>query len=380
MNSTSRFTFKNIDWVPFLFLTLSPIVGVGLTIYYFWNNPEPNYWFFLVALIFYALTAMSITAGYHRHFSHCAYDAPVVTKLFYALFGAAAFQNSIYKWATEHRIHHRFVDTPEDPYNIYEGFWYAHIGWMLFKTPQQKYFNAYSRDFRNDPIVMWQHKYYIPIAITMGIIFPAVIGYFMGSIIGGLAIPGLLRIVALHHGTFFINSLCHMWGSQPYTNENTAKDNLILAVFTFGEGYHNYHHKFANDYRNGIRWYHWDPTKWAIKFKSFFGLATNLKKVPDEVIFKARIDFEFESFWGELSVKHDQLKVVIEDYKKAIHEAQARFAELKKEYYELIKQQTLENKKRLEQIKLEIQEAKNEMAMQINQWRLFKQEALALYC
>lgn len=103
-----------------------------------------------------------------------------------------------------------------------------------------------------------------------------------------------MRIVVAHHITFFINSIAHKWGSQPYTDENTARDNAFFAFLTHGEGYHNYHHIFQNDYRNGIRWFHWDPTKWFIKACSWVGLTSNLKVVPDFKIQRARVNMQFK--------------------------------------------------------------------------------------
>jgi stearoyl-CoA desaturase (delta-9 desaturase) len=246
-----------------------------------------------VAAVFYALTAGSITAGYHRLFSHRSYDAHWTVRWALAGFGAAAFQNSIWVWARDHRVHHKYVDGDRDPYSINKGFFHAHMGWMLSKEVSEVVDRApLSRDLERDAVVQFQHRHYLLIAIMIGLVLPTVIGAAMGSILGGLAVAGLLRIVAVHHFTFFINSLCHFWGSRPYSNKQTARDNWILAFFTFGEGYHNFHHVFAADYRNGIRWYHWDPTKWFIKVCAFLGLARNLKVTPLSSVLLARMEVE----------------------------------------------------------------------------------------
>ena len=104
----------------------------------------------------------------------------------------------------------------------------------------------------------------------------------------------MLRLVVNHHFTFFINSLAHMWGSQPYTDENTARDNGVLALFTYGEGYHNFHHIFQNDYRNGVRWWQYDPSKWLIATLSWVGLASDLKRVPNMWIQRAQLAMQFK--------------------------------------------------------------------------------------
>jgi stearoyl-CoA desaturase (delta-9 desaturase) len=279
-----------IDWVNTLFLTLTPILFVILGwIYFKGHGIEISQ--ILLAVAFYFITGISITAGYHRLLSHKAYKASNLVKFLYLIFGAAAFQNSALKWATDHRIHHRHVDHDNDPYNINRGFFYAHIGWIFYKEHDTER-AQYPKDLLNDKLVMWQHRNYYWIAIVMGFIIPTIIGYFMGSALGGLALAGILKVIFVHHCTFFINSLCHMVGNRPYSDSNTARDSYIMALFTFGEGYHNYHHYFPSDYRNGICWYHFDPTKWLIKFLSFVGLVKGLKKVPMKLIIQAKIEMQ----------------------------------------------------------------------------------------
>ena len=200
---------------------------------------------------------MSITAGYHRLWSHKAYDANPVVRFVLAVGGAMALQNSILHWCSDHRVHHKFVDqNGKDPYSAKRGFFFSHIGWMLRDYQAQRY-SDYSncKDLQKDKIVMWQHNFYLPIVIATNFGIPMFLGWLNGDILGMLLLAGVFRLVLVHHVTFFINSLAHIWGKQPYTDKNTARDNGILAFFTFGEGYHNYHHIFEYDYRNGIKWW-----------------------------------------------------------------------------------------------------------------------------
>lgn len=279
-----------IDWVNTLFLTLTPVAALVLCWIYF-KSHGLEYSQIALAIVFYYITGISITAGYHRLFSHRTYSSSSIIKLIYLLFGAATFQNSALKWATDHRIHHRHVDHEKDPYNINKGFFYAHMGWIFFKEQEEKT-SHYPKDLLNDKLVMWQHNNYITIAVIVGFILPTFIGYLLGSALGGLALSALLRIVVVHHCTFFINSLCHIVGNRPYTDSNTARDSYIMALFSYGEGYHNYHHYFPSDYRNGIRWYHFDPTKWLIKTLSITGLVKDLKKVPEKLIRQAKLEMK----------------------------------------------------------------------------------------
>ncbi|MCY0964672.1 fatty acid desaturase [Parathalassolituus penaei] len=253
------------------------------------------------------LTGMAITGGYHRLWSHNAYEAHWLLRVWYALWGGAALQNTILEWASGHRKHHRHVDDEEhDPYSARKGLWFSHIGWMLREYPAGVTNYANVQNLTKDPIVMWQERHYVAIVLGMNIGVPLLLGLIFGDIWGMLLLAGLLRIVATHHVTFFINSIAHKWGSQPYTDENTARDNALFAFLTHGEGYHNYHHIFQSDYRNGVRWYQWDPTKWFIKACSWVGLASNLKTVSDFRIQRARVQMQFKRAEEKLAARQLQ--------------------------------------------------------------------------
>ncbi len=276
-----------LDWVNTIFLTTTPIVAIALSWLYFSRNGL-QWGQIALAVFFYFLTGMSITGGYHRLFSHRTYKANNLVKFIYLIFGAATFQNSALKWCSDHRIHHNHVDGDKDPYNINKGFWYAHIGWIFY---QEKVVDPkYPKDLLNDKLVMWQHRNYLWLCVAMGFILPTVIGHFMGSALGGFALAGVGRVVFVHHCTFFINSLCHIVGTRPYTDSNTARDSAVMAVLSYGEGYHNYHHYFPTDYRNGIRWFHFDPTKWMIRSLAFIGMTNELKRVPEKMINQAKAE------------------------------------------------------------------------------------------
>jgi stearoyl-CoA desaturase (delta-9 desaturase) len=243
-----------------------------------------------MAIICFIYCGMSITTGYHRLWSHKTYQAHWSMRLICALGGAFALQNSILHWCSDHRIHHKFVDNNDvDPYSAKKGFWYSHIGWMLREYQLNRYIDYDNvRDLQKDPIVMWQHKHYLSLSILMNFGVPLLFGLIHGDVISSLLLVGFLRLVLSHHTTFFINSLAHIWGKQTYTEKNTARDNGLLALLTFGEGYHNFHHMFENDYRNGIRWWHFDPTKWVIKGCYYLRLTSNLRVAPEDKIEKAK--------------------------------------------------------------------------------------------
>jgi len=241
----------------------------------------------LIGIIF---CEISITAGYHRLWSHRAYEAHWIARLILAIGGTFATQNSILHWSSDHRQHHRFVDNNDkDPYSAKRGFWFSHIGWMVrdYGTDQgPDYKNC--NDLKKDPIVMWQHRHYLPLVLGLNFGIPILLGLWFGDIWGTILLLGVARLAISHHMTFFINSLAHIWGTQPYSDSNTSKDNGVLAFLTMGEGYHNYHHNFQRDYRNGILWWQFDPTKWLIRGLAGIGLAKNLYRTPIERIESAR--------------------------------------------------------------------------------------------
>ena len=371
--------FSSVNWTGALFLTLTPPAAIILTIYHL--HLEGFQWkIWLLAAVFYTLTATSITAGYHRLFSHCTYQARPWLKWFYALFGAAAFQNSILIWSRDHRVHHRFVDTELDPYSINKGFWFAHFGWMVMVDQSPVKMEAYGRDLERDPIVMFQHKHYALVATLMGFGLPTLLGYFLGSALGGLAVAGFTRIVALHHMTFFINSWCHYFGRQTYTDTNSAKDSFLMAVATFGEGYHNFHHIFAHDYRNGVRWYHWDPTKWMIQLFRAMGLAHSLKRAPRYEITRLQLEMDEKRLKSRLQHRWElQFQTQLDAMKLQIESAQVRFEHLRAEYKELASQYAQTKWDQLEELKAQIRQAKLEFRMGLKQWREYNSLLLAAY-
>ncbi len=285
-----RTIFRNVHWqnTVFLFTTfLTTVIGVPI---YLWHYGLD---FFQTALFFFflAATGLSITLGYHRLFSHLTFQASPIVKLLVLLFGAAAFEGTALVWVADHRRHHKFVDHDDDPYDITKGFFHAHIGWLLFRTSPDTPL-TWVRDLQKDRLVVLQHRFYVPLAFLMGFGLPVLVGYCYGggqAALGALLLAGIARIVFVHHMTFCINSLCHWMGRRPYSSKCTARDSLLMAFFTFGEGYHNFHHEFQHDYRNGVKYWQWDPTKWSIWLLSKIGLVRNLRTVPEDKILKAQI-------------------------------------------------------------------------------------------
>lgn len=281
---TAIATRKN-NWVNISFFTITTLAGIaGAPVYaYHYGLSTTEVALFL---FYFAATGLSITVGYHRLFAHSTYKTNSVVRFILLFFGAAAFQQSALLWSSQHRDHHRFVDTDRDPYSIGKGFFYAHIGWLIFWKHETNYDNV--KQLQNDSLVMHQHRYYNQWAIGAGIVTPALIGLLTGHLLGALLIGVGLRLTLVYHTTFFVNSVCHMFGTATYDIDSSARDNWFTAIFNFGEGYHNFHHRFAIDYRNGVRWYQFDPGKWTIAILEKLGLAWDLRRVSNFRILAAR--------------------------------------------------------------------------------------------
>ena len=283
-----------INWLTMAVFTATPLAAL-ISVPWYGLTHGFTAWAWASLVIFLFACGISITAGYHRLWSHQTYQAHVAVRWVLAIFGAMALQNSILIWGSQHRRHHLYVDDiDKDPYSAKRGFWFSHMGWILRDYPSGRNDFSNARDLERDPVVAFQHRYYLPLTLATNFGFPIALGWAVGDVWGVFLLGGLLRLVINHHFTWFINSAAHVWGTQPYTDENTARDNPLMAFLTYGEGYHNFHHIFQADYRNGVKWWQYDPTKWLIAALAAVGLASNLKRVPDLWIRRSQLAMQFK--------------------------------------------------------------------------------------
>ncbi len=301
-----------------------------LPFYLYFGSPQLS-----TALVSFALlwmTGLSITAGYHRYYSHRAYKTNKFVEFILLFLGSMAGQGSALRWSFDHRNHHAYVDTDDDPYSIKKGFWYAHFTW-IFDKPKAIDKKVVSDLIKND-LVVWQHNNYVKCMLGSNALVFILVGFLCGDFLGSFILAWWTRFFVLHHSTWFINSLAHMWGDKPFSQELSAVDNYFLSMLTFGEGYHNYHHTFANDYRNGIRWYHFDPTKWLIWTMSKLNLATGLRKTDAATIDK-RMVIEHKSILLErlkaaCVTKQQELEEVIQSTSENLMEYMAKMQQMSK--------------------------------------------------
>jgi stearoyl-CoA desaturase (delta-9 desaturase) len=278
-------------------------------------------------LVTYILGGLSITVGYHRLFAHRAYSANPFFEWGVLISSALSFEMSALMWSHDHRLHHNHVDTDKDPYSIKKGFWYAHVLWLF--DYKRNFDASLVDDLLKNPRVVLQDRYYALFVLGVNLAVFLLGWALLGSALASFYLGFLVRMAMIHHSTWFINSLCHTIGSKTYARELSAVDNAILALLTFGEGYHNYHHAFAADYRNGIRWYHFDPSKWTIWLASKLGLANKLRTIntvtvqkslvlKDKKMILEHISDEADEFAAELRIKLEELSSAFEEKSTAL--------------------------------------------------------------
>lgn len=306
---------RKIIWLNVIFFSVTTLLALIAAPVYAYKHGVSWQEFALFAF-YVAVTGLSITVGYHRLFAHQTFKSSKIVDFVVLFFGAAAFEQSALDWSSQHRDHHRFVDTDQDPYNIKKGFFYAHIGWLIFWKHKINYDNA--RDLQKNRLLAHQHRHYLLWSLTSGIFLPVAIGALSGHALGAFLFSVCLRLTLVYHSTFCINSVCHTLGKATYDIYATAKDHWFVAFLTNGEGYHNFHHRFPGDYRNGVRWYQWDPSKWTIAILAKFGLVRDLRKVSSFSILQAKITAEKNraedqilsvNIWHELEIVRERLKV-----------------------------------------------------------------------
>jgi stearoyl-CoA desaturase (delta-9 desaturase) len=247
---------------------------IGLPLYLYHRAPGAGLVAASIALLF--LTEIGIGAAYHRFYAHRAYSLSKPAEAVLLFLATLACQGSALRWSFEHRLHHTHVDTDDDPYAITKGFWYAHMLWLF--DPPRPIEARRVRDLLDNRLVMAQHDHYGLFSMGGNVLVWLLVGWLCSDYLGAFVLAWWTRLFVSHHLTWFVNSLAHCWGARTYSRDHSARDNHILAFLTVGEGYHNYHHTFASDYRNGVRWYHFDPVKWLVWTLSRVGLAANLRR------------------------------------------------------------------------------------------------------
>ncbi|KAL3050391.1 hypothetical protein OYC64_012427 [Pagothenia borchgrevinki] len=237
----------------------------------------------------YLISALGVTAGAHRLWSHRSYKASFPLRVFLALGNSMAFQNDIYEWARDHRVHHKYSETDADPHNATRGFFFSHVGWLMVrKHPDvvEKGKKLELSDLKADKVVMFQRRHYKLSVVMLCFVVPMMVPwYFWGeSLVLAYFVPGLLRYAVMLNATWLVNSAAHLYGNRPYDKSINPRENPFVAFSAIGEGFHNYHHTFPFDYATSEFGVKLNITTAFIDLMCFMGLATDPKSVSKEVI------------------------------------------------------------------------------------------------
>jgi stearoyl-CoA desaturase (delta-9 desaturase) len=255
----------------------------------------------LILLVsFYVVCAFGTTIGFHRLFTHRGFETYAPVRAVFAVLGCMTMQGPLTQWVTDHRRHHAMSDQPGDPHSPHvghgegllatvRGFVHAHVGWLFTQKGMERG-RDYGKDLYEDRLLVWIDRLYIVwVALTLGL--PFLLGYWLGGSwergVQAFVWAGLVRIFLYQHATFAVNSVCHMWGRRHFRSRDEARNNWVVALLVFGEGWHNNHHAFPASARHGLRRFQLDPSWWVIRALERLGLAWDVK-VPSPVQLERR--------------------------------------------------------------------------------------------
>ena len=292
---------EHMTWaekVASLIGVVGPVIALIVAIIIAWRWDGFSWLYATMLGVGYVLTALGVTVGYHRYFTHKSFETNAVVKAFLAFLGSTAVEGPPTKWAAMHRCHHQHSDHDHDPHSphhhgggvwgIIKGFFHAHVGWIFRGDPQN--LERYNPDLRADKVTNVMSKLWVVWAM-LGFLIPTAIGGLVtmswtGALLGFLW-GGLVRLLVVHHVTWSINSVCHIWGSRPFKSNDESRNNWFFGWFGLGEGWHNNHHAFPSSARHGLRWWEFDLSYLVIRGMEAIGLVHSVK-VPSRQILERK--------------------------------------------------------------------------------------------
>lgn len=292
-------TIRGIEPVParilpwqrlaMVLITIIPLAGVGVAAWWGFTGGAVSAVDLGLLAGFYVATGLGITVGYHRLFTHQSFKAPTPVRVLFAVLGSLAIQGAVVDWVATHRRHHAYTDVPGDPHSphvdagdglggMLRGLWYAHVGWLF--GPESTVREVWAPDLVKDPAIMAVHRRFGQLVLA-SFLLPAILGGLLtmswAGALSGLIWGGLVRIFLLHHVTWSINSICHVFGTKPFQAHDESRNNPIMALLAFGEGWHNAHHAFPASARHGLRWWEFDSSWLVIRSLAALRLARDIK-------------------------------------------------------------------------------------------------------
>ncbi|HVZ93360.1 MAG TPA: acyl-CoA desaturase [Phycisphaerales bacterium] len=275
-----------------LAVVILPFVGAVTAMALLWGVSLS--WIHLVLFgVGYILTGLGVTIGYHRYFTHKSFDTHPIIKAALGILGSVAVQGPIVTWVAAHRKHHQHSDRHDDPHSPHQhgeavgefirGFIHAHCGWLIRLKPVD--IERYAPDLVSDKLTRRISQLF-PLWVLLGLLVPTAIalaftGTWSGALLG-LLWGGAVRIFFVHHITWSVNSVCHLWGRQAFRSRDHSRNNVIFGVLALGEGWHNNHHAFPTSARHGLMWWQFDISYLIIRAMERLGLVWNVR-VPSPV-------------------------------------------------------------------------------------------------
>jgi stearoyl-CoA desaturase (Delta-9 desaturase) len=278
-----------------LITVIVPVLGLLVAIGLLWSTGQITLVEIGLLLVMYTLTLLGITVGFHRHFAHRAFQAKLPVRILLGILGSMAAQGPVVYWVSTHRRHHSHSDQEGDPHSPHlheegllgalQGLWYAHIGWLFHaEMTNSAYF---AKELLRDPVVMGVNKRYFT-WILLGLLIPALVdGLWQMSCVGalqGLLWGGLVRIFLVHHATWSINSITHLYGRRPFATRDHSTNNVWLAIPTLGEAWHNNHHAFPGSAIFGLERRQIDIGAWVIQLLEITGGVWDVHRPATETI------------------------------------------------------------------------------------------------
>ena len=275
-----------------------PLLGVGSIAVFLWGWGFS--WTDLGLLLgMYVLTALGITVGFHRLFVHRSFQTYPIIQFALGVLGSMAVEGALFHWVGLHRRHHQHSDRPGDPHSphlhgegirgLLRGLWHAHLGWIFDPDPPD--LDRYLKDLQQSRMLRTVSTL-LPVWLALGLLLPGVLGGVItgtwGGVWTGLIWGGLVRVFLVHHVTWSVNSVCHLWGFQPYQSADESRNNYLFGVLAMGEGFHNTHHAFPTSARHGLRWWQPDVSYYVIRVLSWLGLAWDVKMPSKEAQARGR--------------------------------------------------------------------------------------------
>jgi stearoyl-CoA desaturase (Delta-9 desaturase) len=259
-------TYERFGAVPFIIIHLLPLLA-------FWTGTKWQDWAVCAAL--YWIRMFGVTGAYHRYFAHRTYKTSRVFQFILAFLAETSSQKGALWWASHHRTHHRLSDQEGDPHNSRRGFWFSHVLWMFQGNSETDYSRI--KDMAKYPELVWLNRHWLVPPTLLGVAVFLIWG------LSGLLIGFFLSTVLLWHGTFTINSLSHIFGSQRYESGDESRNNWLLAIITMGEGWHNNHHHYMGSTRQGFYWWEYDVTYYVIRALGALRLVWDIREPPARV-------------------------------------------------------------------------------------------------